>query len=381
MLPFRKMNILTFFLYFLSFFPGFVCIVLGVVGWVKSRNPLIRLYLLFFIPVSLALFISLFEYFFGAVARVPESDAVSLLLIQIRAVIRSPVFYFIPLFFHGFVGRSFGRVMRAIFLTLIPVAAVSPILVYAATRSELTVIRFYTIVYPCFFYFAILYSLLVLILHRKGVDSPEKRLLIRGFLCICVPMVPILAFQYLNYYVLPVLRMRYFFFLDYLFYSAWSVFYSYYLIRTVFLAPERGATGGAKYLKSRIPDAEAERCRTVIESLMERDALYRDSGLTLGRLSSLSGISRNHISQVLSMHRGTTFYDFINAYRVREAKRLLSDPGCGLSILEIAFEAGFNSKTTFYAAFKKLEGVNPADFRERAAATKSAPVSGSFPTA
>ncbi len=149
-------------------------------------------------------------------------------------------------------------------------------------------------------------------------------------------------------------------------------FYSWYLIKTVFLRTDGGARGGAKYRKSRISRIEAERYRSIIDELMERDAPYRYTGFTLDRLAARSGLSRNHLSQVLNDHYGASFYDFVNAYRIRDAKRLLSDPDCGLSVLEVAFEAGFNSKTAFYAAFKKTEKANPVEFRERSAAERRA---------
>ncbi len=104
---------------------------------------------------------------------------------------------------------------------------------------------------------------------------------------------------------------------------------------------------------------------------MEKEAPYRDSGLTLDRLASLAGIGRNHLSQVLNHHYGTSFYDFANAYRIEDAKKLLSDPRCGLSVLDIAFESGFNSKTAFYAAYKKKESVNPAEYRERSSLSQA----------
>jgi AraC-like DNA-binding protein len=61
-----------------------------------------------------------------------------------------------------------------------------------------------------------------------------------------------------------------------------------------------------------------------------------------------------------------TFYDLVNGYRVEEAKRLLLDPKSkNNKILAIAFDSGFNSKTTFNTVFKKFTGFTPSDFKEQ----------------
>jgi AraC-like DNA-binding protein len=69
---------------------------------------------------------------------------------------------------------------------------------------------------------------------------------------------------------------------------------------------------------------------------------------------------------VLSLRFGTGFNDLVNEARIAYAKALLSDPSSsGSTILDIAYEAGFNSKTTFYALFKKSEGLTPSEFRRQ----------------
>jgi AraC-like DNA-binding protein len=58
------------------------------------------------------------------------------------------------------------------------------------------------------------------------------------------------------------------------------------------------------------------------------------------------------------------FFDFINQYRVEEAKKLLADVETKRSILDIALMVGFNSTSTFYTAFKKFTGDSPVKFRK-----------------
>ena len=104
-------------------------------------------------------------------------------------------------------------------------------------------------------------------------------------------------------------------------------------------------------------------------SALNTDRLYADSDLSLRALSDITGVTKNHISETLSQHLGVNFFDFVNSHRADEARRLLE--GTDLSILEIALEVGFNSRSTFNAAFKKHVGAPPSKYREKARSTRS----------
>ena len=104
-----------------------------------------------------------------------------------------------------------------------------------------------------------------------------------------------------------------------------------------------------------------------LEQLMSQEHLYRNPELSRDLLAQKLGISNGYLSQQLSS-MGTSFSDYINQYRVEEVKLLLVDPAFRpYSLLAIGYEAGFNSKSTFYAAFKKNTGLSPSAFREQAA--------------
>lgn len=92
--------------------------------------------------------------------------------------------------------------------------------------------------------------------------------------------------------------------------------------------------------------------------------LYADNDLSLRKLSDVTGVTKNHISETLSQHFGVNFFDFVNSYRAEEAKRLLAETD--LSVLDIGLEVGFNSRSTFNAAFKKHVGQPPSAFRMNA---------------
>lgn len=101
-----------------------------------------------------------------------------------------------------------------------------------------------------------------------------------------------------------------------------------------------------------------------IKDQIEREALYRDSDLTLTKLADLTGVSPHHLSEVLNQHAGQNFNYFVNAYRVDEVCRRFESAGT-TKILDIALEAGFSSKSTFNFIFKKIKGVTPTQFRRQ----------------
>ncbi|GAB3121730.1 helix-turn-helix domain-containing protein [Novispirillum itersonii] len=96
---------------------------------------------------------------------------------------------------------------------------------------------------------------------------------------------------------------------------------------------------------------------------MTRDTPYLDPLLTLPRLALKTGTTANTLSAVLNQHLGVNFFDFVNGYRVDDAARLLL--ACpDRTVLDIAMEVGFNSKSTFNAAFKKHTGTTPSAWRK-----------------
>ncbi|WP_370900398.1 helix-turn-helix domain-containing protein [Chryseobacterium gossypii] len=117
--------------------------------------------------------------------------------------------------------------------------------------------------------------------------------------------------------------------------------------------------------KKLIPDEELARIKTQLEHLMESRKPYLDSELNLIRLSELLSVSSHHLSYVINTGFGKNFFRYINEYRIEHAKELLKDDSNDkLSILGIAYESGFNSKTSFNTTFKKLTGQTPSEFKK-----------------
>ena len=101
--------------------------------------------------------------------------------------------------------------------------------------------------------------------------------------------------------------------------------------------------------------------------LLEKEKMYRDPELSLSLIAKKLDISGTYISQLVNTLSGSNLSDFINEYRVKDAQRLLTHPNyTSYPILSIGLESGFNSKSTFYAAFKKHAGMTPSKYRVNA---------------
>jgi AraC-like DNA-binding protein len=129
--------------------------------------------------------------------------------------------------------------------------------------------------------------------------------------------------------------------------------------------PEAPAQVSLKYQKSRLPDGLLDRYQEKLTALMVEQKPYCEGELTLSGLAGRLGISRHHLSQVLNERLGVSFFDYVNNLRVEEAKRLLSDPRrAQQSVLELGFEAGFRSKSSFNAVFRQATGKSPSQYRD-----------------
>ncbi|MCS5664155.1 MAG: AraC family transcriptional regulator [Flavobacteriales bacterium] len=100
-----------------------------------------------------------------------------------------------------------------------------------------------------------------------------------------------------------------------------------------------------------------------ITSIIEKDSVYFNPEYRLNDLANSCDISVHKVSQVINYVEGVSFSDLINRYRIEEAKKMLiSEKFKTYTILAIAHEVGFNSKTAFYNAFKKICERSPSDY-------------------
>ena len=102
-----------------------------------------------------------------------------------------------------------------------------------------------------------------------------------------------------------------------------------------------------------------------LENAMEKEQYYMQSELTLDKLAKLTGLSKYHISETLNHFINKPFYTFVNQYRiayVKEKLRSLSEQNYSINILELAYEAGFNSKSSFNRYFKEITTFTPREY-------------------
>jgi AraC-like DNA-binding protein len=102
-----------------------------------------------------------------------------------------------------------------------------------------------------------------------------------------------------------------------------------------------------------------------VAEIMDKDRPYLDPSLNLKLMADQVGINIHELSLVLNQGFGKNFYTYINELRTNEAVRLLKTGHYARGDMqEVAIRSGFNSRTTFYAAFKKIKGQPPASYIE-----------------
>jgi len=121
-----------------------------------------------------------------------------------------------------------------------------------------------------------------------------------------------------------------------------------------------------KYDNLNVSPQEVERYKEKLLATMEERKPYLDPDFSLSKCADLTGIPSYMLSYVLSERLNQNFLRFINAYRIEEAKKLLvAHDRQHLSIAGISHDCGFNTVSSFNAAFKKFVGVTPSDYRKK----------------
>jgi len=127
---------------------------------------------------------------------------------------------------------------------------------------------------------------------------------------------------------------------------------------------EAPAPSRRKYESSALDASAASALFDELETLMREERPYLEHDLSLRSLAARLRLPPNYLSQAINQQAGRNFYDYVNGYRVEAAKSALADPARdNASVLTIAMDAGFNSKSAFYATFKAYTGMTPAQFR------------------
>lgn len=130
----------------------------------------------------------------------------------------------------------------------------------------------------------------------------------------------------------------------------------------------KDAEPAKKYAKSTLSQDKAEQYLKTLLKVMETEKPYTRKDLTLAGLAEQLSVSQHHLSQILNERLNQNFFDFVNQYRVEEAKRWLANRDYAHYSLEaIGKEVGFNAKSTFNAVFKKVAQITPSAYRNHPA--------------
>jgi len=120
------------------------------------------------------------------------------------------------------------------------------------------------------------------------------------------------------------------------------------------------------YRKSNLNESEAIELENRLKTEMLKEKPYLNCELDLPELASKLQTTPHKLSQVINERFQCNFYEFVNEYRITEVKKALVDPkNQNLKIMAVAYDSGFNSKSSFYNIFNKYTGVNPSKYKER----------------
>jgi len=118
-----------------------------------------------------------------------------------------------------------------------------------------------------------------------------------------------------------------------------------------------------KYAKSGLKDDASEILFQELTLLMTDKTIYQNGELSVGELASMLKVHPNHLSQIINAREGKNFYEYVNSFRIEEFKRLIIIPkNQKVTLLSLAYDCGFNSKSSFNRYFKKSTGQTPSQY-------------------
>ena len=138
------------------------------------------------------------------------------------------------------------------------------------------------------------------------------------------------------------------------------------------LEEDRGSQGsetsqsGSRYLGSPLKEDDKKRILDQLVGYMKNKKPYLEPELTLDQLAAGLSLKPKILSQVINESLHQNFFDFINRYGIEDARKLLTNPADKkITVLEVLYEVGFNSKSSFNTLFKKHTGLTPSEFKRK----------------
>ena len=101
-----------------------------------------------------------------------------------------------------------------------------------------------------------------------------------------------------------------------------------------------------------------------LQELVKNHKPHLDEDISLPKLASLLGVTSHQLSELLNIHKSTSFYDFLNDLRYHEALHYLAAGESELTIADIAYRSGFNNRNSFYKVFKEKTGQTPSQYKK-----------------
>ena len=121
-----------------------------------------------------------------------------------------------------------------------------------------------------------------------------------------------------------------------------------------------------RYSKSGLNEETSLKIYSELSALMEDKEIYKNDNLTLTELAKTLKIHSNHLSQVINEKEGTNFYNYINSLRIKEFIKIASLPqNDKFTKIALAYDCGFNTKSTFNKHFKAFTGKTPTEFFQK----------------
>jgi AraC-like DNA-binding protein len=120
-----------------------------------------------------------------------------------------------------------------------------------------------------------------------------------------------------------------------------------------------------KYAASTLTEEESSALTDKLSGYMKTEKPYLDPDLSIKELAEKIESNVKDLSQIINNNLGLRFFDFVNKYRIQDAVLLIKNPpDPKMTILEVMYEVGFNSKSSFNTAFKKFTGTTPSEFKK-----------------
>ncbi len=201
-------------------------------------------------------------------------------------------------------------------------------------------------------------------LNANSIDRPQYQLrwlrrLLKRFALFWLLWMPFMGVDYFYYHNQPGIHAYYPLYLVLAVMMIW-------IAAKAFLSLEIAAPAPGPVVSKPSPATELKQKGNWLRKTMETGLLYQDAELSLRSLAETLDLTPNELSRIINTAFRKSFNDFINEYRIREVIRKMQDPAYDrLTLIGIALDAGFNSKSTFNRVFREMTGKSPAEYKSR----------------